>query len=50
MFVWSLYVFHASSPPYTLKEEMNDESIKKYFQKKNNNNNNSNNRIKQREN
>ena len=32
--VWSLYVFHASSPPYTLKEEMNDESTEKYFQKK----------------
>ena len=34
MFFWSLYVFHASSPPYTLKEEMNDESTEKYFQKK----------------
>ena len=34
MFFWSLYVFHASSTPYTLKEEMNDESTEKYFQKK----------------
>ena len=45
----SLYVSHASSPPYALKEEMNDESTKKYFQK-NNINNKSNNKIKQREN
>ena len=41
--------FHASSPPYALKEEMNDESTKKYFQK-NNINNKSNKKIKQREN
>ena len=41
----SLYVFHASSPPYALKEEMNDESTKKYFQK-----NKINNKIKQKEN
>ena len=41
----SLYVSHASSPPYALKEEMNDESTKKYFQK-----NKINNKIKQREN
>ena len=45
----SLYVSHASSPPYALKEEMNDESTKKYFQK-NYINNKSNNKIKQREN
>ena len=48
-FFSSLYVSHASSPPYALKEEMNDESTKKYFQK-NNINNKSNNKIKQREN
>ena len=41
----SLYVSHASSPPNALKEEMNDESTKKYFQK-----NKINNKIKQREN
>ena len=41
----SLYFSHASSPPYALKEEMNDESTKKYFQK-----NKINNKIKQREN
>ena len=41
----SLYVSHASSPPYALKEEMNDESTKKYFQK-NKINNKSNNKIK----
>ena len=45
----SIYVSDASGPPYAFKEEMNDESTKKYFQK-NNNNNNSNNKIKQKKN